>query len=129
MARRGEYGDTTQRCAFCGKPHTTWIWNSYQGRYCSFRCYAADTWLCNSLCLCCLIPISFTLYMALLIVIRGTYVGYGFIPPGSVVVLAIFWWCFTAIFLYTVYIGYITDNPSSHTSKYEEIPPESRNYD
>ena len=129
MPRRGEYGDTTQRCAFCGKPHTSWIWHSYQGRYCSFRCCAADTWGCNSFCLCCLIPFSFTMYMATLNVISGTYNGYGFMDSSSAIGLAIFVWGLTAIYGYIIYIGYTTDNPSSTEGNHEEISPEYRNYD
>jgi len=69
------------------------------------------------------------MYMAILNIIRGTYVSYGFLDPGSVIGLAIFWWILTAFSVYTVYVGYVTENPSSHDAKYEEIPPESRNYD
>jgi hypothetical protein len=69
------------------------------------------------------------MYMAILNIIRGTWVDYAFMSSSSVVGFAIIIWIITAFSVSTVFIGYTTDNPSSQDDKYEEIPPDSRKYD
>lgn len=130
MPRRGEYGDTTQHCAYCGKPESTYVWSNRLGRYCSHRCYAADNYLCNSAFLCCLIPFSYMMYIAILnLAASNANINSFFFDPASVVVIAIMVWSFTVICSYSVYIGYSTDRANSLDAIYRRLPTESTDYD
>ena len=130
MPQRGEDGDTTQRCAYCGKPETTWVWSNRNGRYCSHRCYAADNYLCNSCFLCCLIPFSLMMYFATLNVVFGfaNYNAWMF-DNTSVIIISILVWSSTAIVSYSVYIGYMTARETSLDDIYKQLPPETKDYD
>jgi len=123
VPQRGEYGDTTQRCAYCRKPHTSYLWSSRNARYCSHRCLAADMYMCNAGCLCCLIPFSYMMYIAVLNVIAGI-ADYSFYDPTSAFIISILVWFSTALILYTVYVGYTTDREPNLDDIHERIPPE-----
>ena len=58
MPRRGEYGDPTPRCAYCGIPETKVMWSSFRRHYCSHKCMAAGEYHCNFLCSLCIVPIA-----------------------------------------------------------------------
>jgi len=123
MPHRGEYGDTTQRCAYCGKPHTSFIWSTRYARYCSLRCLAADTHMCNAGCLCCLIPFSYMMYIAVLNVIAGI-ADNSFYDSTSVFIISIIVWFLTALALYNVYVGYTTNREPKLDDIHERILPE-----
>jgi len=128
MPRRGEYGDTTQHCAYCGKPETSWMWSNWRNRYCSFRCNAADTYLLNTLFLCCLIPFSFLMFMGLLNFIAGNSNFYNF-NQSSVLVVSIVVWVFTGLCIYSVYIGYTTARETNIEEVYDHFEPKFKDYD
>ncbi len=128
MPRRGEFGDTTQRCAYCGKPQTTWLWSNWRARYCSHRCLAADTYYCNGAGLCCFGLLSWMMYIAVLNFIAGT-VDPVFYSLSSLITLSVFIWIFPAYFGYTFYVGYTTARETSLDEVYKNLPPETSNYD
>ncbi|MFO7836214.1 MAG: hypothetical protein R6V83_06145 [Candidatus Thorarchaeota archaeon] len=64
VPRKGEYGDPTQRCAWCGKPVDYFdrcLWGGTCRRnYCSLSCRAAGDYYCNIGLSICITPIALT---------------------------------------------------------------------
>ncbi|TFF95658.1 hypothetical protein EU546_02885 [Candidatus Thorarchaeota archaeon] len=62
MPERGEYGDTTQRCAYCGRAKVSWFWsvNSFTktANYCSLECSARDNKTHHLMCALCVLPVT-----------------------------------------------------------------------
>ncbi|MFX1261925.1 MAG: hypothetical protein ACFFAZ_07560 [Promethearchaeota archaeon] len=104
MPRRGEYGDTTQRCAYCGKPEVSWFWsiNSLfvNRHYCSLECAARDNRSQNLACSLCILP-----FTALLSV--GFVVGIGLHNPIDVSFFMMYGFVllFQILMAYQVYVG------------------------
>lgn len=70
------------------------------------------------------------MYLATLNVVFG-FVNYSvwLIDNPSVIVLSISVWLVTAICIYSVYIGYMTDRETDLDDIYKQLPPETRDYD
>jgi hypothetical protein len=102
MPRRGEYGDPTPRCAYCGKPEVKVIWSGYRQHYCSFDCMAADQYHCSFLCSLCIAPISILMSV-------GIFYSYATNPlaiEGSYIPLIALFDTFTCFTVYTTYRGW-----------------------
>jgi hypothetical protein len=83
---------------------------------------AADSYMCNGACLCCLIPLSFMMYIAILNAVSSSLTG----PSNlfSVLPLATFVWIFTAIISYAVYVGYSISRETDIDDLLKQLPPE-----
>lgn len=67
MPQRGEYGDPTPRCAYCGKPEVNVFWSSLRRHYCSHRCMAAGEYQCYLICSFCTVPIAVLFGMGIIL--------------------------------------------------------------
>ena len=104
MPRKGEYGDTTQRCAYCGKPEVSWFWSIssplINRHYCSLECSSKGNQFVNLVCSFCVLPVSILLGAGLVLALisRSEIDGVYLTICGSVLL-------FQILMFYTVYIG------------------------
>ena len=107
MSRKGEYGDTTQRCAYCGKPEVSWsssISSPFINRhYCSLECSARDNQSLNLGCSLCILPVSVILSVGLVFdLLSQNRVDGAYLTLYSLVLLL------QIIMVYHVYVGRTT---------------------
>ena len=104
VSKRGEYGDITQRCAYCGKPEVSWLWSissPFADRhYCSLECAARDNQTINLWCALCVLQITLLLSIGLAhdIIIQNLIDSVYILLYGTVLV-------FQILMLYQVYVG------------------------
>ena len=100
MPRRGEYGDPTPRCAYCGKPEIKPIWSNFRKQYCSHKCMAAGEYHMNLICGICFVPIALLMSM-------GFVLGLVMDPLSLDATYIFFMICFDFVGFYTLYTVYI----------------------
>ncbi|MGY5876464.1 MAG: hypothetical protein RTU30_12020 [Candidatus Thorarchaeota archaeon] len=67
MPEQGQYSDTTQRCAYCGRDEVSWPWMGRMKNYCSYDCYAKGQYSMNIFCGFFVIPFASLLTIGMLI--------------------------------------------------------------
>ena len=107
MPRKGEYGYTTQRCAYCGKPEVSRfssISSPFINRhYCSLECSAKDNQSLNLGCSLCILPVSIILSVGLIFdLLSQNRVDGTYLTLYSLILL------FQIIMVYQVYVGRTT---------------------
>ncbi len=104
MSRKGQYGDTTQRCAYCGKPEVSWMWSIrspfINRHYCSLECSARDNQSLNlGCCLCLMVPTTALTGILVMDLISQNQIS------GSVLLLYSLVLLVQIIVVYYVYVG------------------------